>query len=99
MDKFVFLKNGAAAIAVLGLHIQVNSARLTYLFCVFFFLDINIDDDFSMLMKKKKKKKTFDMSDVNASLPVGVFFRKQTRELFSTVEIAIFSKFIRKCLW
>lgn len=42
-----------------------------------------------MLTKKKKKKKTFDMSDVNASLPVGVFFRKQTHELFSAVEIAI----------
>lgn len=37
MGGQVFLQNGAAVIAVLGLHIQVNSERLTYLFCMFFY--------------------------------------------------------------
>lgn len=98
MDKFFFEEWGCCYCCFGTAYSSKFSKADLFVLCVFF-LDINIDDDFSMLMKKKKKKKTFDMSDVNASLPVGVFFRKQTRELFSTVEIAIFSKFIRKCLW
>ena len=39
-------------------------------YCEFvYYLDVTLDDDFS-LTKKKKKKKAFDLNDISAALPV-----------------------------